>query len=216
MNEGMKRLLRCDMIRALKVVQSVIYMLGGMTVIFWVLYGNVPNLMFGVVFCFSISILSYEITDWQSGIGMYISMGITRKNTFCVKMIRGIFLIVLGLLLESVVGSIGYPEYVTLKILLGSLFILIFSQGWGQLSGAIYCEHKKIATVLQLIGWLFSGGAAGAGFMLTLNKEDDNILYVVINEIGMEAVLGFGIVVLLILILGSCLSFRQIRKISVV
>ncbi len=216
MNEGMKRLLRCDMIRTLKSFQSALFMLGGMTVIFLFLYGDVPNLMFGVMFCFSITILSYEIVDWQSGIGMYISMGVTRKNVFRVKLIRSVFFAVFGLLLEFVIGSIGYPEYITPKILLGSLFILVFSQGWGQLAGAIYCEHKTISVVLQLIGWLFSGGLAGGAFMMTLGSENENLVYVFIYGLRMEVVLCSGIVVLLLLILSSYLSFRQIRKISVV
>lgn len=213
MNDGMKRLIGYEGIKTIHDMGEMVLESAGIILWFLLLYGKVINLMFAVTALISLLILNCSARDWRLNISTYISMSITRKSTFAVIVIRGVLQAASGLLLEVIIGSIGYPEYVKKEVILGSLFLFLFFHGWGMICGALICSHKKTGKVIQVISFMILGGVIGGGSVAALNEY--NMLTTMVNLITIEGLLYFGIAALFIWILGICAAYKQAKNFMV-
>lgn len=213
MNDGMKRLMGYEGIRTIQGIGEMVLVGAGGILWFLLLYGKVINLMFAVTALVCLLLLSYSVRDWQFNISTYISMSITRKSTFAVIVIRGVLQAASGLLLEIIIGGIGYPKYVKREVILGSLFLFLLFHGWGLVCGALTCTHKKTGKVMQVISLMIIGGMIGGGSVAALDEH--NMLTSMVNLITIEGVLCFGIAALLIWILGICAAYKQSKNFMV-
>lgn len=214
MNDGMKRLMGYEGTCVIHGIGEIILVGTGVILWFLLLYGKVINLMFAVTALTCLLILSCSVRDWQLNIRTYISMGITRKSTFMAIVIRGILQMVIGMLLEIIIGFIGYPEYLKAEVLLGSLFLFLCIHGWALVSGALICSHKKTGKVMQVIGLMIIGGVIGGGSMVALNEN--GMLTLMVNLLTVAGVIDFGIVALIVWIVGIFVARKQAKGFVVV
>lgn len=213
MNEGMKRLLRCDGISTIRDLGSMGPIAFFLVVWFLLIYGKVMNLLFVMIAMIGLLIMSSGVRDWQSQIGNYIGMGITRKSTFAVIVIRGLVQIFLGVILETVTAGICYPEYLKSEIILSGMFLFFFCNGWGQLSGGLY-SCGKLGRIMQIAGLTVVGAFVGGGSMIAIQSED--VLDRMIRFIRMPVIAWMGIAAATMWIIGTLAAHRQMKTYTVI
>lgn len=212
MNEGMKRLLKCDSRCLLKDLCSMAQVMILLILWFWFIYGKVMNIMFALVAFMGLQMINSGVKDWQNQIRTYIGMGITRKTTFQVLVIRGLLQSVLGVLLEMLISAVFYREYLKAEILLVSLFLFLFCNGWGQLSGTV-AVCWKYGRAVQIIGFMIVGALIGFGCMMAMYK---NVLDEIAKWLNTPIVIGLGAVCGIVWIVGTVLANQQLKKFTVV
>lgn len=212
MNEGMKRLLKCD---SSCLFRNVRHMAGGAVLLvawFWITCGKVINITVVAMLLMGLLIVTNGVSDWTNQIRTYIGMGITRKSTFVVLFIRGLLEVFLGLLLEILISAVFYREYLKAEVLAVSLFVLLFCNGWGQFSG-IAGFYWKYGKAVQVIGYTIIGGIMGFSFMMAMYN---NVLDEIIKWIDQPFLLGLGAVCCIVWLGGTLWAYGQLKKFTVV
>ncbi len=211
MNEGMKRLLKCDSGCLLKNLGTMAEVGILLVVWFWIIYGKVLNVMFAVTSFMGLLMISDGVRDWQNQIRVYIGMGITRKTTFAVLVIRGLLEVFLGLLLNVLISAAFYREYLKGEVLIGGLLLLLFCNGWGQLSGTVgVCW--KYGKVVQVIGLMIVGAVFGGGCMFAVYE---NVLDEMVKWLNPAILTGMGVVCCMMWAAGIITAYRQLKKYTV-
>lgn len=215
MSEEMKGLLKYDTGKTARGFLMIVPCVIGLLLWFWLLLGEFVNPFLLLLLYANMMILNWSMADWQREIGSYISMGMTRKNIFRVMLVRALELFVVSIALELLLGSLYYPQTGFGKLVLVSAFLLIFCWGFGQFSGVLVYQRKKLGTVLQILGFMVVGGMLGFGCVLGMESSEQKLLTLVLEIMSVPLLCTIGIVAVIVGILGFCVAGKQIKSYQV-
>ncbi len=208
MSKETKRLLKYDLLCALKDIWIFVLIVLGLQLWCYFMYKAVANAAFLVTFVIGMPIIVWGIKDWQTQIRLYVSSGMTRKGIFKVLLMRYVIIVLAGLIIETVVVITSYPE-LGMKLLVLSGFFLLFLWGFGEIAGVLAYQGKKLGQVLMLIGYMMVG-MISAGSVLTENQME--FWCVLLDEITVVNILIIGTAAAAVLAGGIFLAKKQIGK----
>lgn len=171
MSEDIKRLLKCDFRYTMQNMKQIVISIVGLLLWFAFLFEKVVDVYLLLIMFMGIIMITLSIADWQYRNSLYVSMGVRRKNLHKVIMIRGIMLSMIGLVLEVILASIFYTRGLNIEILLISLGFFLICHGYGQFTGTLVYQKKKIGTVLQFMGIMAVSGCSG--FFAVVSMEEN-------------------------------------------
>lgn len=208
MSEETKRLLKYDLLCAVKDISVFVLIVLALQLWCYFMYKTVANAAFFVVFVIGMPIVVWGIKDWQTQIRLYVSSGMTRKGIFEVLLMRYVIIVLAGLMIEAVIVFADYPE-LGIKFLVLSGFFLLFLWGFGEIAGVLAYQGKKLGQILMIIGYMMVG-MISAGSVLAENQME--FWYVLSDGITVVKVLVMGAVAAAVLVGGIFLAKKQIGK----
>lgn len=215
MSKEMKSLLKYDMGKTAQGLLVIVPCIIGLLLWFWLLFGEFVNPFLLLLLYANMMILNYSIADWQRQIGSYVSMGMTRKNIFGVMLVRALGMFAISIALEILLGSLFYSQLGFGRLVLVSAFLLIFCWGFGQFSGVLVYQRKKLGTVLQILGFMLVGGMLGFGCVAGMESSAQELLALVVEIMSVPLLCTIGIVAVIVGILGFCVARKQIKSFQV-
>lgn len=208
MSEETKRLLKYDLLCAVKDILIFVLIILALQLWCHFMYKTVANVAFLAAFVIGMPIIVWGAKDWQTQIRLYVSSGMTRKGIFKVLLVRYVMTILAGLMIEAAVVFIGYPE-LGIKFLVLSVFFLLFLWGFGEVAGVLAYQGKKLGQIFMIIGYMMVGMIC-AGSVLTENQMD--FWCSLLDELTVVNVLVMGIVAVAVLAGGIFLAKKQVGK----
>lgn len=207
MSEETKRLLKYDLISALRDLWIFILIVLGLEAWCYFMYKTVPNVAILTAFVTGIVMMAWGAKDWQTQIRMYVSAGMTRKRIFRVLLTRNTAMILAGIIIEAALVFGCYPELGG-KFLALSAFYQLFIWGFGMITGVIVYRQKKLGTVFMIIGFFLSG-MISTGSILVESQED--FWGALLAEVPMAGLAAVGIMAAAMLAGGIILAKKQIQ-----
>lgn len=208
MSEETKRLLKYDLLCAVKDILIFALIVVGLRLWCYFMYKTVANEALLAAFVIGMSIIVWGVKDWQTQIRLYVSSGMTRKGIFKVLLTRYAMSVLAGLVIEAAIVFIGYPE-LGMKFLVLSVFFLLFLWGFGEIAGVLAYQGKKLGMIFMIIGYMMAGMIC-AGSVLTENQME--FWCGLLDELTVVNVLVMGTVSAAVLAGGIVLAKKQIGK----
>lgn len=208
MSEETKRLLKYDLLCAFKDISVFVLIVLALQLWCYFMYKTVANAAFLVTFVIGMPIVVWGAKDWLTQIRLYVSSGMTRKRIFKVLLLRYVMTVLTGIMIETAIVFIGYPE-LGMKFLALSVFFLLFLWGFGEIAGVLTYQGKKLGQIFMIIGYMMIG-MISAGSILTVNQME--FWCSLLDELTVVSVLIMGTVAAAVLAGGIFLVKKQIRK----
>ena len=208
MSEETKRLLKYDLLCAVKDILVFVLIMLALQLWFHFMYKAVANVAFLAAFVIGMPIIVWGLKDWQTQIRLYVSSGMTRKGIFKVLLMRYVIIILAGFMIEAAIVFIGYPE-LGIKFPVLSVFFMLFLWGFGEIAGVLAYQGKKLGQVFMIIGYMMVGMIC-AGSILTENQME--FWCGLLDELTVVNVLVMGAASATVLAGGIVLAKKQIGK----
>lgn len=211
MSDETKRLLKCDFEYSMQNVGLIVMAVVALTLWFFVRYGEIVD-MFLLLFMFiGIIMITISVSDWQFRNGLYLSMGVSRKNVYKVIVCRGIFLSLIILLIEAVIGVIFYPDKYNIMFLVVSLGFFLICHGFGQFVGTLMYQKNKLGSVLYCIGIMVVSGICSIFIVSSSDLKLPNISEV----IHIKHVVGVLVLAVIVWGFGMYRVYKQMKNFAI-
>lgn len=198
MSDETKRLLKCEFRYCMQSVRQIAIVIVVLTVWFRFMYGEIVDMFLLLLMFIGIILVTESVSDWQLRNSLYVSMGVSRKNVYRAIVGRGIFLGIIALFIEAIIGILFYPDKYNLKLLFVSLGFFLICHGFGQFVGTLMYQKNKIGSVLSIIGVMAVSGVCTLFIIVSSDLDLPNIAEVIrMSHVAIVAVLaaciwGFG------------------------
>lgn len=208
MSEETKRLLKYDLLCALKDILIFVLIVLGVQLWCHYMYKRMANMVFLADFAIGMPLFAWGGKDWLVQIRLYVSTGITRKRIFRVLIMRKLLVILAGIFIEAAMIFINYPE-IGIKFMAVSGFFLLFVWGFGDIAGVLVYQRKKLGQIFLIIGYMMIGMLSAGSFF---SENQVGFWVVFLAEITPETIAVIGVLAVAVFAGGICFAKKQIRN----